>query len=246
MKRDKDKLNALEKEFEKEKKEKDRWEAKVADLDLELTTVRKTAEKTKTTLEKEIQDLKLRAGTKNDATSTKKLQDLKKQYDDLQVNLTKETKKYGELNGRYENLQEEYVLIKAQLSTERQNLQAEVNSVKNRISEIEVLRTEKTEIAKKLNETQKKISDLESKNVKSGAIQYEKNILKTSLDEKEKELEKVRKENEMNISYAAQMRKDNDELRKKLDDFERVSKVHRTLSDHNNSLENELKKMRLK
>lgn len=38
----------------------------------------------------------------------------------------------------------------------------------------------------------------------------------------------------------------NDDLRRKLDDFERISKAQRTLHDHNSTLENELKKLKVK
>jgi chaperonin cofactor prefoldin len=37
-----------------------------------------------------------------------------------------------------------------------------------------------------------------------------------------------------------------EDLRRKLDDFERINKAQRTLNDHNQTLENELKKLKLK
>lgn len=38
----------------------------------------------------------------------------------------------------------------------------------------------------------------------------------------------------------------NDDLRRKLDDFERINKAQRSLNDHNATLENELKKLKVK
>ena len=38
----------------------------------------------------------------------------------------------------------------------------------------------------------------------------------------------------------------NDDLRRKLDDFERINKAQRTLNEHNQTLENELKKLKMK
>lgn len=35
-------------------------------------------------------------------------------------------------------------------------------------------------------------------------------------------------------------------MKRKLDDFERIDKVQRTLNDHNSALENELKKLKVK
>lgn len=232
--------------MEKEKKEASRWEARVTELDDELSSTRKNFEKMKTSWEKEIQDLKSKMNSKTDAAHTKKLQELRKQLEDTQADLTRESKKYSELNARYETLQEEHVLSKAQLTAEKHNLQSDLGLAKQKLSEVDVYKTEKLNLEKKLKEAQTRISELESKNINSKAKEYEKNMLRSTIAERDREIEKLKKENEMNGDLASQMRKENEELRRKLDDFERVSKAQRSLNDYNSTMEKELKKLQVK
>ncbi|CAD7085418.1 unnamed protein product [Hermetia illucens] len=246
IKKEKEKYASLEKTLEKEKKEASRWEARVTELDDELSSTRKNFEKMKTSWEKEIQDLKSKMNSKTDAAHTKKLQELRKQLEDTQADLTRESKKYSELNARYETLQEEHVLSKAQLTAEKHNLQSDLGLAKQKLSEVDVYKTEKLNLEKKLKEAQTRISELESKNINSKAKEYEKNMLRSTIAERDREIEKLKKENEMNGDLASQMRKENEELRRKLDDFERVSKAQRSLNDYNSTMEKELKKLQVK
>ncbi|XP_055847522.1 golgin subfamily A member 4 isoform X2 [Episyrphus balteatus] len=246
-KKDKEKLSNLEKEYEKERKEREKWEAKVSQLDDDLTTFKKSHDKTKTALEKEIKDLKSKSSnSKSELASSKQIQDLKKQIEDLQTQLTSEQKRYTELNAHWETLSEETILMRAQLSTEKENLQTELMSTKQRLLEMESIRTEKSELAKRLKDLQKKLQDLESKNIKAGAAEYEKTMLKNTIAEKEREYDRLRRENEMNIDLVFQLRKDNDDLNQKLSDFSRIEQAQSSINGHNAGLQNEIKSMKIR
>ncbi|XP_041631640.1 uncharacterized protein [Drosophila kikkawai] len=230
-KREKERLSGLEKDLEKQGKEKEKLEAKITQLDADLLSAKKTAEKNKSSLEKEIKDLKAKA-SKSDS---KQVQDLKKQVEEVQSSLSSEQKRYEDLNNLWEKLSEETILMRAQLTTEKQSLQAELNANRQKISEMDTIRIERTDMARKLNEAQKKIADLQAKALKTSngnGGEYERTVLKNKLSEKEHEYERLRRENEMNIDLVFQLRKDNDDLNGKLSDYNRIEQAQLSLNGH--------------
>ncbi|XP_046802523.1 putative leucine-rich repeat-containing protein DDB_G0290503 isoform X1 [Lucilia cuprina] len=242
IKTEKEKLSKLEKDYEKERKEREKLEGKLTQKESELTQARKAADKTKTSLENEIKELK----TKSSKSDTKQVQELKKQLEELHETLDHEAKRYNELNAQWEKMSEETILMRAQLSTEKNNLQTELNNAKQKISELETIRVNRSELAKKLNDAQKKIQELETKTLKNGHSEYEKTMLQNKLDEKIQEYERLRRENEMNIDLVFQLRKDNDELNRKLSDFNRIEQAQSSINGHSASLENEIKSLKIK
>ncbi|XP_061387212.1 myosin-7 [Musca vetustissima] len=242
MKADKEKLSKLEKDCEKERKDREKLEAKLSQKDNELLQARKNADKTKFSLEKEIKDLK----TKSSKSDSKQVQELKKQVEELQESLSNENKRYNDLNAQWEKLSEETILMRAQLTTEKNTLQTELNNTKQKIAELESIRVNRTELAKKLNDAQKKIQELETKTLKNNSKEYERTMLQNKLDEKSHEYERLKRENEMNIDLVFQLRKDNDELNRKLSDFTRIEQAKSSLNGHSADLENEIKALNKK
>ncbi|KAG4066400.1 hypothetical protein HA402_007036 [Bradysia odoriphaga] len=249
IKFDQEKYLKLEKDYEKEKKERTRWESKVSDLDGDLLASKKSFEKIKANLEKEIANLKSKSDS-GDTTPSKKVQELKKRNDELQEELDREKKHYTELNGKFEHLEEEHLFVKAQLTTQKENLQAELVTTKSKMMNFEAdltkITKEKEELNKKLTQSQKKAGDFEGKGVKSSALELENNRLKSNLADKEQEFRNLKLETEMNKDVNDQMKKELDDLRKKLSDFERVNKAQSSLNDHSSNLELEIKKLRQK
>ncbi|XP_032294012.1 uncharacterized protein [Drosophila virilis] len=240
-KREKEKLSSLEKDLEKQAKEREKLEAKLIQLDSELLAAKKAAEKTKTSLEKDIKDLKAKA-SKSDS---KQVQELKKQLEDAQATLSGEQQRYEELNTHWEKLSEETILMRAQLTTEKQTLQAELNASKYKLADMDTIRIERTDMARKLNEAQKKIKELEVKTLKTGgSSDHERTMLKNKLAEKEHEYERLRRENEMNIDLVFQLRKDNDDLNSKLSDFNRIEQAQSSLNGHGARREAEIRELK--
>ncbi|ALC38643.1 CG18304 [Drosophila busckii] len=239
-KRDKDKHSLNEKELEKASKEREKLEAKLTQLDSDLLAAKKAAEKTKSTLEKELKDVKSKA-SKSDS---KQVQELKKQLEELQSTLGSEQQRYEELNTHWEKLSEETILMRAQLTTEKKSLEAELNANKQKLADMDTIRIERTDMARKLNEAQKKINELEVKTLKSGNnSEYERTMLKNKLAEKEHEYERLRRENEMNIDLVFQLRKDNDEVNSKLSDFNRIEQAQSSLNGHGARREAEIREL---
>ncbi|KAL7742035.1 hypothetical protein ACLKA6_018287 [Drosophila palustris] len=240
-KRDKEKLSSLEKDFEKQSKEREKLESKITQLDTELLSCKKAAEKTKASLEKDIKDLKAKASK----SESKQVQELKKQLEDTQTTLNGEQKRYEDLNNHWEKLSEETILMRAQLTTEKQSLQSELTAAMYKLADMDTIRIERTDMAKKLNEAQKKIVELEAKTLKTGnSGEHERSMLKNKLAEKEHEYERLRRENDMNIDLVFQLRKDNDDLNSKLNDFNRIEQAQSSLNGHGARREAEIKDLK--
>lgn len=239
---------AIEKVLQTEQKEKGRWESKVAELDEDLVGLRKKADKEKLALEKEVATLKSKAQSPDG--QPKKLQDLKKQMVDLEGRVTEEVDKYKELTGKYELLEEEHVLTKAQLTTEKDKIQNELTSAQGRLQDsfaVETkLKSEASELTRKLRLAEGKIRDMEKVSTKTGSVELERNQMRSKLLEIEGEMNKLKRENEMNLDKALNSKKETEELRWKLDDFERLDKAQRTLNDMNSELENEVRKLKIR
>lgn len=162
-------------------------------------------------MEKEITTLKAKTASA-DSVPTKKVLELRKQNDDLQLELDTDRKRYSELTGRYEQLEEEHVLIKAQLTTDKENLQATLTTTKSKLSDADndLVKTkrEKIDAGKKLTDAQSKIRELEEKYARSSAVEHERNRLKSTLAEREQEFERLRDENDMNKDVVMQMKRE--------------------------------------
>lgn len=240
---EKEKSSKLEKDADKEKKEKSRWELKVSELDEDLQSYKKTAEKTKSNLEKEITTLKSK--TLAGELPSKKMKEVNDKNKELEASIASEIKKLTDLTGKYEVLEEEHVLTKAQLTVQKEKLFNEISSIKLQLSESKTtenkLKQTNNDLNTKITEFNYKLNQLEKSESRNNTIEHEKNRLKSSIEEKDRLLEKLKKENDMNIDLSSQMKRDNEELRKKLDDFERVNKVHRTLNERNSFLEQEIR-----
>uniref|UniRef100_A0A182M105 SOGA coiled-coil domain-containing protein n=1 Tax=Anopheles culicifacies TaxID=139723 RepID=A0A182M105_9DIPT len=246
LKTEKDKHTNAERDLEKLRKEKTKLDNRISDLEKELQLSKKNAELIKESLEREMSALKSKSTTGvADSESTKILQDLKKQNEELTAEIHQQSRKFEELLQKHETMEEDHLVVKAQLASEREKTQ-EVDKLKNKLLQAEAIESrlvkENTNMSRRLVEVQKKLTAAETNNDNRYAgIELEKNRLKTALEDKQHDFEKLTKESEMNAYQVNQLKKDNEDLRGKLDDYERINKAQRTLSEHNAHLEQELK-----
>lgn len=182
-----------------------------------------------------------------------RFQEIQNEKHELQDSLSKESKKYVQLKGEYELLEEEHVLIKAQLTTEKEKLENEIKTLTSKIKSFEAQdaleRAEKDDLKKKIAVLQRKLTENEHSSlskISTASYEIEKARLKIKLEETEAEYAKILKQHEMVIDQLSNARKENDDIKRKLDDFERINKAQRTLNDHNTTLENELRKLKSK
>ncbi|XP_035911133.1 titin homolog isoform X2 [Anopheles stephensi] len=246
LKTEKEKHTNAERDLEKLRKEKSKLDNRISDLEKELQLSKKNAELIKESLEREMAALKSKSSTgADDSEATKLLQDLKKQNEELTSEIHQQSRKFEELLQKHETMEEDHLVVKAQLASEREKAQ-EVDKLKNKLLQAEAIESrlvkENTNMSRRLVEVQKKLTAAETNNDNRYAgIELEKNRLKTALEDKQHDYEKLTKESEMNAYQVNQLKKDNEDLRGKLDDYERINKAQRTLSEHNAHLEQELK-----
>lgn len=243
---DKEKLGKLEKELDKEKKDSFRWETKVAELDSDLQALRKVSEKQKNELEKEISTLKAKASD----SPTKKMQELKNQCDELQSRLNIELKKYNELNTKHEQLHDQKAAMSIEMERDKINLEVEVKNLRTKVNDLEIssskTKRENEDLTRRLAELQRTLSNKSGKEAQLASLELEKNRLKAQLDETTTEAVKVAKENEMNKELVTQLKNESDDLRRRLDDFDRINKAQRNMSNHHGSLQTEIEDLKAK
>ncbi|XP_044256833.1 centromere-associated protein E-like isoform X4 [Tribolium madens] len=239
-------------------------EKKKGELEIELQNEKKKNEVIKANHEKEnknkemelaslkskIKSLELNAGA-----GTKRLAEIKQfqeTIDKLESNLNKEKQKYEDLTAKYEILEEEHVVTKAKLVMEKETIENQLSNTKSQLDELEVeLKTLRETynkqhdewIKEKLN-MQEKIKEIEKRT--GNGSELDKVRYKAMLEDKQSELDQLRKENEVINDQMEYMRKETDELRKKLDDYEKVNKVQRNISADSSAMEKEIRQLKAK
>ncbi|XP_055546465.1 myosin-2 heavy chain isoform X5 [Wyeomyia smithii] len=247
LKLEKEKNITAEKNFQKLSNEKQEMESRIEELKKDWLQEQQKAKSAKENLERQLEALKRQSSSPDPFAL--KIRELSQKNDDLMMKLEEESKKNQKLFAKHEALEEDHVLLKAQIETDKEKLQ-ELEVLRRKLQQADTIETrlvkENTNLSRRLVEMQKKIAELES-NAESRTVglELEKNRLKSALEDKQREYEQLLNENEMNGYQVSQMRKDNDDLRSKLDDYERINKAQRTLSEHNSHLEQELKKLHL-
>lgn len=227
----------------------------------------------KTVLEKEIVTLRTKAATITETVTSKKVQELRKQTDELQAELDRDKKRYSDFTAKYEQLEEEHVLIKAQLITEKENLQSEVAQQKSKLAQLEseclAAKKDKQDLNRKLTDAEYRIRENDRKTSKMNGLELENTGLKSSMDGKIHQFNQLKMENDMNKDVCNQMKREvryNDdgsqmvcvcvcisvicehyfqieELKRKLGDFQKVNKVQGSLMEHSSNLEQEIKRL---
>lgn len=78
----------------------------------------------------------------------------------------------------------------------------------------------------------------------SNTSQIERERFKSVVEEKVLELDQLRKEYDVINDQLEYTRRENDEVKKKLDDYDRVSKIQRNMSADSTAMEKEIKLLR--
>lgn len=142
------------------------------------------------------------------------MQELQEKNKELEDNLAKEIKKSSTLTGKYELLEEEHVLFKTQLTTEKEKRDNEIKSLKSKVNQFDdadaLSRREKVDLNKKATDLQRKLTEAEHNisKVTTSTFELDRSRLKAKLEEKESEFNKLSKQNEMNVDQLSTMRKE--------------------------------------
>lgn len=130
----------------------------------------------------------------------------------MQAGLDREMKKCVDLTGKYEHLEEEHILTKAQLTTDKEGLQANLTTLKTKLSSLEAentrFRKDNIDLSRKIVDMQNKQKELETKQNRNSSLEHEKNRLLSTIQQKDQDYNKLYKENDMNKEVGAQLRRE--------------------------------------
>lgn len=84
------------------------------------------------------------------------------------------------------------------------------------------------------------------KNIQKGSdtFSFERERLKSSIEEKTSELDQLKKEYSMIHNQMEYMRKENEEVKKKLEDYSKLSKIQRNISADTSAMDKEIRQLR--
>ncbi|XP_059351454.1 trichohyalin-like isoform X3 [Daphnia carinata] len=248
------------------RKERDQLIGRATDLEVEIKAERKKKDRVEKEYEGEMREkddevMGLRERVKRTEIELKaaleRFEELKNQDTrsrELELELEKEHQEYEDLTAKYDLLEEDYLVIKAKLVMDKQNIEREYLSLKKEHDTVEgELRTlretfnlrQDTWIKEKLD-MQEKVKELEEKELRhSGENWYiERSRLKDIIDEKNQQLEKIKRDEEMHRDHIDNIRRENDELRRKLEDFDKVTKIQRSMTYDSSEHDREIRELR--
>ncbi|XP_044581394.1 trichohyalin-like isoform X2 [Cotesia glomerata] len=220
---------------------------KVAKATAELAEVKKERDKLKAQIEEdrlakdtELSNLKKKLATLEKAgASAKKMADLKQTYTEKITILEEEIKKGQEL---FDGLHTKHAALqdsKRQLENQVEILNSHIGDYKNQL--------ENTEERVRYLEEANRLKEITWKKEKSRLEEMLKERERSStvngqLEESKEEISRIVKENESLRIQLEDMRKMNDDLTSKLNDYNAVNKFQRNLSADTSALDNELRK----
>ncbi|KAL0901673.1 hypothetical protein ABMA27_006872 [Loxostege sticticalis] len=250
----------LDNKLQAEKKESGYWESKASELETDLQAERKKLERMRIAHDKDIKNKeaelatlkgKLKVLEQTTGAGAKRIADLKQEYEEtvkkLEHSLAVEKAEYEELTGKYELLEEEHVVTKARLTVEKEQAQGELIHVQKELtaalaeikSHQDSYETQSSAWHKEKMELQAEISSLQER-LCGGGWEVEKARLTARLDQREKELRAATDQFNVVTHHHEQAKKELEEIRQKLEDYERVSKIQRNLTSENAELEREV------
>ncbi|KAL1492930.1 hypothetical protein ABEB36_011094 [Hypothenemus hampei] len=240
-------------------------EKKIKELEIDLQNERKKIEVLKANAEKEQKNRELELATlKNKIKKLEMVQssggvkwelDLKhyqESIERLDETITNERQKYDDLTAKYEILEEEHVVIKAKLVMEKETLENQFKNLKKEQDQLELeLRTLRETYNSKQDIWIKEKLDMEQKIKDMSKVNYngndiDKQRLKALFEEKQSEVDQIKREYDLIHGQMDYLRKENDELNKKLDDYEKVNKIQRNISADSSAMENEIRQLRIR
>lgn len=87
------------------------------------------------------------------------------------------------------------------------------------------------------------MKSLEHRAKNGGENNLEKLRLQASLEEKQSQLDQLKKEYDVIHDQIEYIRKENDELKQKLDDYNKVTKIQRNISADSTAMEKEIRNL---
>jgi len=245
-------LDRNEKEAaEKGKKVKD-LEEKLGDIEEKFAKSKRINQQRKDKIDK--LEAQLEGKSSNHADADAKIAELEKQLADgssssyettkLKRELETAKKEKTDLAKKHSDLEEEYVILKAKMSNEKGDLSGSMkddyNTIKSELTTLRATYNAKSDewIKEKLN-LERQVSDLETA-IKSSAgngWDAERNRFKSIIEDRDSQITNLKIEYDVSKSQLVSSRKENEDIKQKLVDYEKMNRYGKTAANTTNSLD---------
>ncbi|XP_043195755.1 golgin subfamily A member 4-like isoform X3 [Amphibalanus amphitrite] len=243
------KIDALQKDKAKLEKQLKEFEEKITQHEKKQHAAEEKARKLEQQYKKEKEEWETqRKSSLSDGTSSKE------RVEKLEANLADQMQEYEDLTRKYELLEEDYVVIKAQMVMEKEQIEGEFTTLKHEYDtaqrELRTLRetynAKQDQWIKDKLDMEEKMKEADEKLNRSGgeAWRLEKTRLQDQISDKETEIARLKKAEEFYMDEISSIKREGDEMRRKLDDYNMVSKIQRNLSVDNSHLEKEIRDLK--
>merc|ERR1712227_917518 len=248
----------LKKDLDRQNNELDERRRKVRELEDKITDIeekwaksKRINQQRKDKIDKLEQELES-ASKSTDSEAEKKIKELEKQLQSkgcssweitkLNNELTSLKKEKSDLQKKHENLEEEFVVLKAKSTMEKDEMssgiQDDYHTIKGELVALRQTYNDKSDewIKQKLD-LEKQVKDLENaiKNSAGNGWDAERNRFKSILDDRDSQITNLKIECDVARSQHAQAKKEQEDLKQKLQDYEKMSKYGRSVAGSNSS-----------
>ena len=231
-------------------------ESKVADIEEKLAKSKRINQQRKDKIEKLEREVENTSSSSNSVVSGKlaaaetKIVDLERQLNDkssskagsagdvtkLKREIEKLTKEKQEITAVHEQLEEDYVILKAKISTDKDDdystLQGELSTLRHTYN------SKSDEWIKEKLDLEKKIKELEQ-SIRSSAggsgWDTERNRFKSILDDRDSQITNLKIECDVARSQHSSVKKELEDVRQKLADYEKMNRYGKSASDTSSS-----------
>merc|ERR1712113_765926 len=266
----KEKIDTLEKQLEDAKSnvpdksppELSNLRTKVRELEKDLDTKKTKIEE----LEKAAKEPPKKTWGASSSSSNSKLEsenaDLKKQVEELKKKATSSTTSWGRSNSsaevekelvkqeledtiaKHELLEENYVVEKAKLTMERDEMKRDYGTIKSELATLRKTYNNKNDewIKEKLN-LQQRMKDLDDSLTSSTGEDWgsERDRFKNIIEDRDNQITQLKIEGDVAHSQVSSQRKDIEELKLKLQDYEKMNKFQKVVSSDDKSASSDKK-----
>merc|ERR1719346_343171 len=243
----------LRRDIDKQSNELDERRKKVRELEDKITDIeekwaksKRINQQRKDKIDKLEQELES-ASKNSDSEAEKKIKELEKQLQNkggssweitkLNNELTSLKKEKSDLQKKHENLEEEFVVLKAKSTMEKDEMssgiQDDYHTIKGELVALRQTYNNKSDewIKEKL-ELEKQVKDLETA-IKSSAgngWDAERNRFKSILEDRDSQITNLKIECDVSRSQHAQVTKEKEDLKQKLQDYEKMSRYGKSVA----------------
>merc|ERR1711915_924883 len=228
-------------ELDEKKKKVRELEDKISDIEEKWAKSKRINQQRKDRIDKLEQDLEKQGEKQSSGGSSWEVTKLNREIETLK-------KEKGEVVKKHEQLEEEYVVLKAKLTMEKDdmssgygNMKDDYNTIKGELVALRQTYNSKSDdwIKEKLD-LEKQISDLEN-SIKTSAgngWDAERNRFKSILEDRDSQITNLKIECDVARSQHTQAKKESEEMKQKLQDYEKMNRYGKSAAGSKSSINN--------